>query len=141
MSPRIQTQSMSPRVPQIQTQPISPKVPQIQTQPIVPQMQTQPMNQRAQGTQQQQLQTRLLNMLQTLPQDRVLDVSNIMPHGHGIRVVIAPRGTRSTKVGVDRIPIISSNYASYALAVGALGTDYDFYVQEYARLYDQEDNQ
>lgn len=76
--------------------------------------------------------------LNSLGPNQVLDVSSIRPDGTGIRVIDQPRGTRTTKVGVPGVAVVSDNYASYAMAINALGPEYGNYTTRYEQMYGEE---
>lgn len=78
----------------------------------------------------------LADRIKDLPQGYVLDVTGITPEGKGVKSKEAPKaGGKSKRVGVPGLPIISSNYADYATAIGLLGKGYEQYAEQYAKTY------
>lgn len=66
---------------------------------------------------------------------KVLDVSKLSADGKGSRTIPMPKSGKGTKKWVDNFPVLSNNYASYALAMQILGPEYAVYSQQYANLY------
>lgn len=58
----------------------------------------------------------IIDKIINLPDNKVLDVSNITPSGTGARTIAPPSG-RSKKYGSHNLKIVSSNFDSYLLAV------------------------
>lgn len=68
---------------------------------------------------------------------KVLDVTKMDPvRETGIKM-IAPPGPNSKKIGVEGLPIVSSDAAMYAQAVGKLGDKYRGYIQRYNEKLNQ----
>ena len=69
---------------------------------------------------------------------QLVDVSKIKPDGTGIRSINPPTTDKSKKHGIQGLPIVSDNYASYLQATSILGTagaDYSQYSQQYAQQF------
>lgn len=66
---------------------------------------------------------------------KVLDVSGLQADGTGTRKIPVPKTTRGTKKWVMGVPVVSDNYASYALAMQLLGPGFAPFAQEYLNLY------
>lgn len=66
---------------------------------------------------------------------KVLDVSELKPDGSGSRIIVVPKTTRGNKKWVPDVPVVSDNYATYALAMSILGEGYLPYAQQYQALH------
>lgn len=65
---------------------------------------------------------------------KVVDVSRFA-NAKGLRVIAAPKTSRSAKKHVPGLAIVSDNLATYVYAMDLLGPEYARYASEYDRLY------
>lgn len=75
---------------------------------------------------------KLLHRIRSVPQGKVLDVSNMNPDGSGIKLILIP-GPRSMKFGIDdpNIPFVSNNIESYeAVILMAYGEQYRWAINQ-----------
>jgi len=78
--------------------------------------------------------TRLVNDIKYAKDDgRVLDVSNMSPNTRGIRFIKYPSDYAENMKFfiINNVPIVSSKYESYKLAVDILGADYHYLADYY----------
>ena len=76
--------------------------------------------------------------LDALKKDSVIDVSNITPEGSKAKTLHkAPTGGK--RVGIKGLPIISNNYAAYAIAIDLLPDEYQHFKEEFAKEYGKGD--
>lgn len=66
---------------------------------------------------------------------KILDVSGLKPDATGARKINMPKTAKGKKRWVDNFPIVSDNYASYALAMQILGNDYLPLAEKYRATY------
>lgn len=72
----------------------------------------------------------LFERLQGLQPGKVLDVSNMKETGANIKTIPTP-SDKSSKVGVEGLSIVSSNYENYARAIAMLPPEYSKYSSSY----------
>lgn len=73
--------------------------------------------------------------LNYLRSDQVIDVSKIDVTGSGWRTIPKPKTNKSTKKGIEGLPIVSDNIDSYRLAVNILGEKYNHYITAYTEKF------
>jgi hypothetical protein len=66
---------------------------------------------------------------------KALDVSKLLADGTGARSTKIPTTTKGTKRWVGELPVLSNNYASYALAMSLLGADFVPFANVFLQQY------
>ena len=79
--------------------------------------------------------TKLIDLFNKVPEGRVLDVSVIKPNGTGSKIIDTPKTQRSTKRGIEGLPIVSDNYPAYKFVVETFGGEFAQYAQFYAQQH------
>jgi hypothetical protein len=83
----------------------------------------------------------LASRLQELQPDEYLDVTNMTATGTGIRKVRIPQGSRTAKVSVDKLKVVSSNaenfYKAMDILAETLGSEYLGYKDKYRQSTSQ----
>ena len=72
----------------------------------------------------------LADKLAELPEDKVLDVTNMSETGAGVKAINVPKAG-NPKVGVVGLRIVSSNPENYYAAIASLGPAYAHYAEAY----------
>lgn len=76
----------------------------------------------------------LKQRLTSLTEGKVLDVSYMENDGSGIKIIEKPRTTKSKKIGVEGLAIVSSSRTTYAQALKLLGSEYSKYIESYDEM-------
>ena len=66
---------------------------------------------------------------------QVVDVTNITAEGTGVRAIAPPKTAKSTRKGIEGLPIVSANLDAYTRATNILGAPYTPYAQQYAQQF------